>query len=540
MIAERRPPTARTLAPPLWLVGALALAWYLRLGFGYGTGDHEELVPQLLRLLDPDLFPRDPYLLAEDDAFSVRFVWLRLLWAAALVVGTQGAFLVWTVVSWLGVAWAMFRLSAALVPSRPAALLAVLLGNATVGWTPGGNALVAHTLTPEPLAWIPALLAVEAFARERVWRAGALVGATMWLQALMGLQIGLLLGIVALWRVTDGEPARALRHAVGFGAIALAIGAPLLVPTLLTQAGTAPPADGLSTFFVTAVLRQAHHYLLSAQSQVVLARFGAVVAAGLAGLFVLRRRGEPPVEARFGARVLAVIGVLVALYVTGTEGAESLTVAKMQTFRLTLVAKLVLLTWVAGAVVALAPRLAARVDRGLDRRAVGWSATGLAVGLVVALAVAGVGRPAAMWRISEHRATDLYRAERWIDATVAPDALFLVPPGSTTFRTHARRSVAINFKPTTFRDDAMHRWLSTLRRVAPAPLPDPADGADGAFAWRRTLDPAYHAHTPAEWAALAEHFGADFALVDTTQTPTPPAGEPVHVEGRWAVYRLAP
>jgi hypothetical protein len=58
------------------------------------------------------------------------------------------------------------------------------------------------------------------------------------------------------------------------------------------------------------------------------------------------------------------------------------------------------------------------------------------------------------------------------------------------------------------------------------------------MAWRASLDSAYFAHTPAEWARLAETFGADYALVDRERTPTPPAGEPVIVEGRWAVIPL--
>ena len=139
---------------------------------------------------------------------------------------------------------------------------------------------------------------------------------------------------------------------------------------------------------------------------------------------------------------------------------------------------------------------------------------------------------------NRHAATDLFRAEDWIRRSTPKDALFLVPPGTTSFRSHALRSVAINFKPTTFRDDAMHVWLARLRTVAPAPLPPRSGGRAALRAWREALDPAYYAHTTAEWAALAETFGADYALVDRSQTPTPPAGTPVYQAGVWAVYAL--
>ena len=42
----------------------------------------------------------------------------------------------------------------------------------------------------------------------------------------------------------------------------------------------------------------------------------------------------------------------------------------------------------------------------------------------------------------------------------------------------------------------------------------------------------------AQWAALGQAFGADYALIDRTQTPTPPAGEPVVEAGPWAVYTV--
>ncbi len=528
----------RTAGPPGFVVLLLAIAGFWRFGYGYGTGDHEELLPQLLRLLDPSLFPTDPYLLGLDESFSVRFVFLGLLRVLCLGMSPAVAFFLLSMLALLGRSWAAWRLSYALVPSRTATTLAVLATYATIYWTPGGNALLSATLAPEDLAWIPCLFAVEAFARDRPYVAAALLGVTAWMQSLMGLQFGLLFGLVALWQAVDSDQRGGFRRAVTFGALVFVVASPILLPTLLTQVGTPPaPDDGLSTFFVTARLRQPHHYLLFSQSATTLVQFGLVVVAGLGGLALLRRRGTPPLDhLRFAVRTLVVIAALVLVYVGMTEGAESLTVAKMQFFRLTVLAKLMLLTWAAGAAVALVPPATwTFVDGLFDRRWLGWGLTLTLLLTTVGLAAADVGRPGAMWRVDEHRRTDLYRAETWIREHTPRDALFLVPPSTTTFRSHALRSVAINFKPTTFRDDAMHQWLADLRAVAPAPLPE-RDGGP----WRAALDSAYASHTPAEWDALAARFHADYALLDREATRTPPTGPPVFEAGRWAVYRLAP
>ncbi|PAP77766.1 DUF6798 domain-containing protein [Rubrivirga marina] len=545
----------RRLGPPLFVVVGLAAAVYWRVGYAYGVGDHEELIPQLLRLLDPSLYPRDPFLVAEEQAFSVRFVWLWTLRAACLVVPPPVAVFGFSALAWAAVCGAAFRLVATLVPSRAAAALAVLAAIATIYWTPGSNALWSATYAPESIAWAPALWAVAVFFEDRWTLAAVLLGVTAWIQPLMGLQLGLMLGLVALWQMADGAPLGALRRAVAFGAVVFAVASPILVPTLLTQVGAEPvPDDGLSTFFVTAWLRQAHHYLWTAQPVGTLVRFAVLIAAGGVGLGVLLRGAGPAQESleaggvvggprprhiRVAARTLAVIAALVAVYVAMTEGAESLTVAKMQFFRLTLVAKLILLAWAAGAAVAVLPAGGrVRAEALFNSAALGWSVSLGLLAITVFLVVLDVGRPGALWGPRAHREAAVYPAERWIAEHTPRDAVVLVPPTTTTFRVHARRAAAVNFKPTTFRDAAMHRWLARILTVAPTDLPARSGGLDAVVAWRASLDSAYAAHTPAEWSALAETFDADYALVDRSITPTPPAGAPAFATDRWAVYRL--
>ena len=545
----------RPLGPPLFVVAGLTAAVYWRVGYGYGVGDHEELIPQLLRLIDPSLYPRDPYLLAEEQAFSVRFVWLWTLRAACFLVPPPVAVFAFSVIAWASVCASSFRLALSLVPSRTAATLAVLATIGALYWTPGSNALWSATYAPESIAWAPALWAVAMFFEDRWSLAAVLLGVTAWIQPLMGLQLGLLLGLVALWQMADGDALGALRRAVAFGAVVFAVASPILVPTLLTQVDSELiPDDGLSTFFVTAWLRQAHHYLGSAQPVGTLVRFAVLIAAGLAGLGVLQKGAglsrepteaggaAPPVRpqhVRLAVRTLVAVAALVVVYVIGTEGLQSLTVAKMQFFRLTLVAKLILLAWAAGAAVALLPSHPRSLAEDLfDSRRFGWTVALLAIAITVSLTLAQIGRPGALWGPRAHRETDVYRAERWISEHTPRDAVVLVPPTTTTFRVHARRAAAVNFKPTTFRDAAMHRWLARILTVAPTDLPDRSGGLGAVTAWRASLDSAYAAHTPAEWAALSDTFDADYALVDRSLTPTPPAGDPAFATDRWAVYRL--
>ncbi|NNF58039.1 MAG: hypothetical protein HKN04_07335, partial [Rhodothermaceae bacterium] len=114
------------------------------------------------------------------------------------------------------------------------------------------------------------------------------------------------------------------------------------------------------------------------------------------------------------------------------------------------------------------------------------------------------------------------------------DALVLVPPSNTTFRTWAQRSVVANFKPTPFQKDAMHVWLDRLLAIAPMPLPEHGQG------FREALDTAYAANDTTSWRHLADRFGATHALVNQAEVLEPLPGRPLVVHGPWALYALLP
>ena len=529
-----RPPKARTPWGALVLV---AVAFYWRWGYAFGTGDHDEMIPQLLRMLDDDLFSRDWYVMGEAGRMTVRLPFLLLLRALCVVLPLEAAvFMLWAA-TLLALAWGLCRLFlTCFADDQAAAVLGAFAALVvTTDWPLGKNALAAPLIAPEPIAWALALPALVLFAEGRRKPAALLLGVAAWVQLLVGLLTAFALGLLMLWEVFDArEKKRGAHEALVFGLLFFLAASPVFVPTVIAQTGGLPvPDDGLSTWYVIAALRQPHHYLFFSFGPRAWAQAALLATSGTAALLLLQRRGGPLKEGRFVGRSLLVIAGLCGVYLLFTEGLPSLTIAKLQFYKLTVPAQ-VLLTF---AVVSLAwawlpPRWAARANAWLDRRglvgAVGFTALAATVGLTVG----GVGRPAALWQPARHRASALYAVERWAQDSTATDALFLIPPSETTFRTWARRSVVINEKPTPFRDAAMHERLARLRAVAPAPLPRRGIG------FTEAMDDAYYRNTPADWQRLGRQFGTDYALVDTTRLVAPPSPERAFAAGRWAVYRL--
>ena len=519
-----------------WWIALVGALFYARFGYAYGVGDHDEMIPQLLRMLDPSLFSTDWYLQGESGRVTVRTAFLLALRALAVPFGVEGGvFALWLLVLagvTAGVYGLALRLTEQPVVAAVAAFGAVVV---TPLWALGGNGLMASLLVPEPLAWALALPAVGLFMAGRRWTAGALLGVAGLFQLLVGtLTVGAL-GLVWLWEIA-AEPERRQRwlaelgRAVGFGLVYLAVASPIFLPTALAQAGPAVDgarADGLSTFYVIAQLRQPHHYLFLQFGERALAQVALLVVAGGGAFVWLKRRGALR-HSDFVGRLLVVIAALCGVAVVGTEGLEILFVAKLQFYKLTVLAAVLLVTLICAALVDVLPSNWTEKAAQALASPWGWAVAVAAVAVVSVMGMNG-------WKNgpAQHRASDLYAVERWAARETPPDALFLIPPSETTFRVGARRSVAINWKPTPFRDAAMHERLARLRTVAPgAPLPRLGT------AWPDTLDAAYHRNTRADWQRLAATWHADYALVDLDQLATPPADSAAFRQGRWAVYAL--
>lgn len=520
---------------PLWLIVGIGLAHFWRWGYAYGSGDHDEMLPQVLHLLDGDLFSRDAFVLSQAEGVTVRTAFVLLLRALCLVMPLPAAVALVHAAVLLALIHGTYRLGFALVPDRLGAALGAFAATVLVPfWTLGHNALVYGLLVPEALGWALALPAIRLFVEGRRLGAAALLGVAGWFQALVGVQAVAVLGLVALAEAGAERSRRRLGRAVAFGAVFALVAAPVFVPVLLARPDPAAEAVArFSEFRVLAELRVPHHYLFGSFGRGSYVRFGLVVAAGLAALLALRRRGALRHEA-FVARFLVAIAGVCALALVFTEVVPVLFVAKLQLFKLTVLATTVLALLVgAWAAAALPERLRHRAERIFEARWMGWGMVGGLALVTVALVVAGLGRPAAVFFPLAYARSDLAEVERWARAHTPEEALFLIPPSNTTFRTYARRSVVINFKPTPYQAGAIHGWLDRLLAVAPAPLPE-----RGGLPFVEALDAAYAANGPEDWARLARRFGAEYALVEAERTPDPPPGEPAARAGRWAVYRL--
>jgi hypothetical protein len=376
-----------------------------------------------------------------------------------------------------------------------------------------------------------ALPAVALFARGNWVKAGALLGVAAWFQALVGVLTAGALGLVAMAEIARAPDPRAnVSRAAMLAGVFVAVASPLLVPVLLAP-GLEDPAQ-YDPFYVMAQLRVPHHYLPSSFGIGAWLRFAALCIAGAAAGWMLWRSNR----LQHGRFVISFLAAVLAIGLVGLLFAEVipvLAVAELQPFKLSVLAATFLSLLVGHAAAGLVPDRIREVAMRLAWHPRAWIGVVAFAGLTAALAIGGVGRPAAVYTPRQYAAGRLDDAERWVRHNTHPDALFAIPPSNTTFRVHARRSVVVNFKPVPFQEGGAGVWLDRLLDVAPAPLP-----LRGGFAWQRDLDAAYGQNDLADWTRLTEHYGLDYALVDRESVP--PGSRVVYRNADWAVLDFGP
>ncbi len=531
-------PLAAVRRAPLWVFPAALLLFFLRFGYDYGVSDQDEVLPYLLHRLHPELLAQDWFVMTQAAGFGVRSYFVTVLQSLAVFVPVWLAVLLLYVACWLALAAAVYALGRLLTDHRGAAAAAVVGALVlTPQWTLGGNDLAHGMLVPSMAAWALGLWGLVLFLRRRMPWAGVLLGLATWMQALVGLHLAGLLGLVLLFRLARGGGAH-VRPLLIFSASFLLSALPALGPLAYGQLTGAAPAEAAGTpslFYVMAQFRNPHHYLFYAFPARSLVRFGLLAALGGIGLALLHRRGRLQ-HTDVLAPVFALIAVCCLVAFVFTEVRPSLFVAQLQLFKMTVLAKLLLVIALCGAVFAYLPDWIARgADRLLATRRLGLALT-LAAWLAVLGGIAlDVGFLRNRARPLAHAGTPVAQVEAWARTQAPRDAVFAVPPSWSGFRSRAERAVVVDFKAFPFRARDARAWFARLTALAPIALPD-----RGGPALQDSLDAAFFRQSAPALLGLAGRYGFDYVVRRRPLAPPHPAFEQVFASEEWIVYRLAP
>lgn len=467
----------------------------------------------------PESVPGDFFLETADShtLFYFTFGWL------AGVLPLDAAAWVGRLVTWALLAWGWLRLSRAVIDCRWAAVLTAgvfLLLNERLHmageWVVGG-------VEAKGLAYVLVFFGLEALVRDRWNRAWLLLGAASAFHVLVGGWSVAAAGLVWLGSPGNRPALRSMLPGLAGGFALSLVG---LVSTLTLTWGV----DGATVAQANALYvyeRLAHHLAPDRMPWNFPARFAALTLGWVAvGCFA--RTGAERRLAGFVWATLVLAGVGLAISFYGRfDMARAAGLLRFYWFRLSDVA---------------VPMGVALVGLSLAGQGA-WSgrfagrALGLALGLAALGAVAvhmGIHAgerlapqvPRSEWMI---RYDDWRTACEWIalSGAVPPDARFLTPKESQTFRWRTGRAEVVNWKEIPQDAGAIAEWWERMRAV---------HGADGRTTGLWWFDSLAH-RNPARLLRVAHRYGAGYVI--TENRPRLPF-ERLYFNRRYAVYRLPP
>lgn len=495
-----------------WVAAGALLLFFLRFGYDYGTSDQDEFIPFLLHRLDPSLFTQDWFVMTQVSEFGIRSYFVTVLQSFTLFFPPWLAALLLFIITWLLMAAALYALGLALTRNRIASAATVVLALVmTPRWTLGGNDLTSAMLVPSNVAWCLALWGLVLFLHRRWLWAGLLLGLATWMQALVGLQMAGLLGLVLLIEAVRERQQENSRAVLVFSVAFVLSALPSLGPLIYQQLSADPQGatETPSLFYIMAVFRNPHHYLFDAYPLGSKLRFGLLVVLGVVGCGWLLRK-QRVWHARLLVQLFGGIALLFLIGFLFTEGAPSLFIAKLQLFKTTVLAKVLLLVLISGAAVSLLPsQWNTTLDRLMTHRWLGPAATGVAYLLVFICIFLKVGPVYSEARPLARVGTPLEQVETWARTNTPTDAVFAIPPTWSSFRSHAQRAIVINFKSFPYRDALIYTWFDRLKTIAPAPLPAQPDPD-----LQTRLDSAFLHQPMADLHRTAMQYDAAFVVQD--------------------------
>lgn len=510
----------RTIAHNRYLPGVVILIsfglYLFRFGYGYGSSDQDEVLPYLLHTLNPDLFQNDWFVQSQADQLNVRTWFVYGLQILCFIMPPFWAISSVYLASWFGCATGLYRLSSQLTGNQVTSLVCIpIILVLTPFWTLGGNDLVHSMLVPSMTAWALGLWGITAILQAHPIRAGVLLGFATLAQALVGLQVAGVIGLYLIYTFFMDNQARSKRQRdlLLFGLTYLLAASPSLGPLVYQQFGSAPmasPADTPTLFYLMGAFRAPHHYLFYSFDPERMIGFFTLLTGGLLSIFLLKRANHTAFNSPFIIAITSFVAFFCLIGYLGSEIAPSMTIAKLQLFKTTVLLKALMVIAICAAAIHILP---APIYNALHQYVERPTLRVTLISMFSGAALLG-----GLWIMQPHRfERKVYPFSQkhevvtsfssWVSSHTSQDALFVIPPSWSSFRTHAQRAVLINFKAFPHRNEDIYKWFNRLNEVAPLPLPDRSTPQ-----LLSRLDSSYHALPIASLVDITRRHKVDYIV----------------------------
>jgi hypothetical protein len=407
------------------------LLMFWRVGYFFGDGDHLEVLSQVLRFNDPNLFQKDYLLNYIGYTWTVRTPFV-LLSAFLAKIHLEWSYLIVHIALYTGIFYAMIRLARAfgldfLARWVPFLAIIVFYGKST-----GANDLYHPQFISESISIALSIWAILAYKTKAYKAVGALLFFSILFHPLAGFQVMLLLYIS--WFVSDWPSLRTRLLSQGLF---------VLVGAIYVFWLGRESSGGEQYFTLLVKLRNPHHYLPSVFPKTHLILLGVMAL----GIFYLNPKND-----RFIYTWTLITLFICLVYTVSIGYFESVLFAKSQWFKATIWLRI----WFAICVLGLFEKKIEGSKKYID-----YVGKGVFFGVSFAF----------LFMISIFKSDNQFRTLSDLDlemvaAQVRPildeEALCVQPLTTTGFQYPARASLFVSFKSVVHYSDFLNEWYDRI------------------------------------------------------------------------------
>ncbi|NNM15033.1 MAG: hypothetical protein HKO56_00145, partial [Bacteroidia bacterium] len=272
----------------------------LYIGYQFNIYDQEDHLPQVYKLLSPELYANDFFVNEYFKSFNVRFFYVSLVYLFSKIIGVYASVTLLHFVCLASTVFLVYKLTIKLGGSHIAGLLAaLLLPTAFNTFNLGLSNFVYSSFIAGSIAAPLCIYAFYNYIDNRFIAAAIAAGLACLFQVLMGVQVFLLLSIGMLFKYKE----------VGMKQIAYAVLAfllfsgPMLMPMVYQQFLAEKVHDSNLVVQILAYIRNPHHYVPSDFPLESYVKFAFIVVAGLGLLSFLEKKHRETLILFYGVSI---------------------------------------------------------------------------------------------------------------------------------------------------------------------------------------------------------------------------------------------
>ncbi|MBK9272276.1 MAG: hypothetical protein IPM48_11845 [Saprospiraceae bacterium] len=426
-----------------WIQMVIPLIYMIFWGLNTDCGDMTEIVPAIKQLSNPQLYPKDFYLnftnqlLWYERSFIVWFLFLTVSWHKILF------YLMWYILAVFfltGLQKLIQYFGIFGINSWMAILIVLFVFPYTAI---GGNEIFYPVLSGSIFAKTLVVWAFVFFLRNQIVMTFVLLGISIWFQAIVGAQMGLMFGLVSIGLLAYKKLDYAAFMKGVFSFLILAL--PCIFLLMWSRLSV---HDHSKLFHYLIEFRIGHHFYLQYSSKIDIIIFYFLWIIGL----ILWRKIDFRVFCFF-----LIQQIIMILYLLNSFLVNDSVLLQTQWLKTSI--------WI---------ELFALIGLFLSFK--DWipfrlSPMHLYIGLGVLLATG-------FWKMDKRYAQsiDEKTLSLWVKEHIEMDALFLIPAGFTCFKSLSERSVWVDYKSVCHQIQYMAAWYDRIQRVYGIGLKDRREG----------------------------------------------------------------